>query len=74
MKISIIDFSFNANSVITMLNKQVPLEPQNQNNIMNQNCQDNEMQQKQELTSNDILATLTWMTSSMKVSTKEWKS
>ena len=74
MKISIIDFSFNANSVITMLNKQVPLEPQNQNNIMNQNPQDNEMQQKQELTLNDILATLTWMTSSMKVSTKEWKS
>ena len=41
------------------------VEPQNHNNNMNQNSQDAEVQQQQELTLNDIMATLTRMTSSI---------
>ena len=59
--ISKFDFNTNAKSVITI----VQLELQNQNNIMNRNSQDAEVQQQQELTLNDIIATLTRMTSSM---------
>ena len=41
------------------------VEPKNHNNNMNQNSQDAEVQQQQELTLNDIMATLTMMTSSI---------
>ena len=41
------------------------VEPQNHDNNMNQNSQDAEVQQQQELTLNDIKATLTRMTSSI---------
>ena len=41
------------------------VEPQNHDNNMNQNSQDAEVQQQQELTLNDIMATLTMMTSSI---------
>ena len=48
-----------------MFNKKNTVESQNQNNIINQNSQDTEEQQQQELTLNDIMATLSWVTSSI---------
>ena len=48
-----------------MFNKKNTVESQNQNNIINRNSQDTEEQQQQELTLNDIMATLSWVTSSI---------
>ena len=48
-----------------MFNKKNTVESQNQNNIINRNSQDTEEQQQQELTLNDIRATLSWVTSSI---------
>ena len=50
-----------------MFNKKNTVESQNQNNIINRNSQDTEEQQQQELTVNDIMATLSWVTSSIEV-------
>ena len=47
-----------------MFNKKNTVELQNQNNIMSRNSHEAEVQQ-QELTLNDIMATLTRMTSSI---------
>ena len=56
-----------------MFNKKNTVEPQNQNNIMSQNSQEAEVQQQQELTLNDIMATLPRMTSSIEGIKKRMK-
>ena len=56
-----------------MFNKKNTVEPQNQNNIMSQNSQEAEVQQQQELTFNDIMATLPRMTSSIEGIKKRMK-